>query len=154
MNMPEREDLSGTLAYWMEHREQLRQSESQRAIMANYILVIAAAISGFVAQQHFTMRTIPLSILIILVGAYGALAAAKYHERADYHISQARALTRELVDAGGLINAKGTLNEFRQAHYGKYPRLARLRLYWLWIGLNVGVALYGVTLVIISFTIQ
>ena len=40
------------LAYWKEHREQLRQSENQRAVLTNYVLVLVAAISGFIMQQH------------------------------------------------------------------------------------------------------
>ena len=94
MSTPE----DAVLAYWKEHREQLRQSENQRAVLTNYVLVIVAAISGFIVQQHFDLRTLPLSVLIVVIGLYGALAVAKYHERADYHLSQARALTRVLID--------------------------------------------------------
>jgi hypothetical protein len=39
------------LAYWREHREQLRQSENQRALLTNYVLVIAAAINGFIGLR-------------------------------------------------------------------------------------------------------
>jgi hypothetical protein len=138
------------LAYWREHREQLRQSENQRAVLTNYVLVITAAISGFIVQQNFALRTLPLSILIIIIGLYGAVAAAKYHERADYHLLQARALTRVLVDSGVLADHEAVLEEFRQQHYRKYPRLHRLRLNRLWTGLHLGVAVYGVVLVILT----
>ena len=138
------------LAYWREHREQLRQSENQRAVLTNYVLVIAAAIGGLIVQQHFSHRTLPLSALIVVIGLYGALAVAKYHERADYHLSQARALTRVLLDAGALTESGAVLEEFRQDHYRKYPRLSRLRLNWLWTGLHLGVAAYGVVLVIVT----
>ena len=142
------------LTYWKEHREQLRQSENQRAVLTNYILVITAAISGLVVQQHFSLRTLPLSILIVVIGLYGALAVAKYHERADYHLSQARALTRALIDAGGLADHDAVLDEFRQTHYRKYPRLHRVRLNWLWTGLHLGVALYGVVLVVVTSLVR
>ena len=151
--MSERED-DAMLAYWKEHREQLRQSENQRAVMTNFILVITAGISGFVIQQHFSVRTIPLSVLTVVIGLYGALAAAKYHERADYHLSQARALTRALVSSGALPDNKAVLDEFRQAHDARYPRLRRLRLYWLWIALHLGVAAYGVVLLIVTGVVQ
>jgi hypothetical protein len=100
----ERDDA--VLAYWKEHREQLRQSENQRAVMTNFILVITAGISGFVVQQHFSVRTIPLSVLTVIIGRYGALSAAKYHERAEYHLSQARALTRALTSSGRCPTAR------------------------------------------------
>jgi hypothetical protein len=143
-----------TLAYWREHREQLRQSENQRAALTNYVLVITAAISGFVVQQHFTLRTLPLSFLIIIIGLYGAVAAAKYHERADYHLLQARALTRVLVEAGVLADHDTVLTEYRQQHDRKYPRLHRLRLNRLWTGLHLGIAVYGVVLAIITWLTQ
>ena len=47
--------------YWKDHREQMRQSESQWGVLTNYVLLIAAAISGFVVQQQFALRTVPLS---------------------------------------------------------------------------------------------
>ena len=46
------------LAYWREHREQLRQSENQRAVLTNYVLVITATISGFIVQ-HQSAATAP-----------------------------------------------------------------------------------------------
>ena len=142
------------LAYWHEHREQFRQSENQRAVLTNYVLVIAAAVSGLVVQQGFKLRTLPLSVLIVVIGLYGAVAVAKYHERANYHLLQARALTRVLIDSGALADHDAVLEEFRQAHYRTYPRLHRLRLNWLWIGLHLGVAAYGVVLVVITFLVR
>ena len=139
-----------TLAYWKEQREQLRQSENQRAALTNYVLAITAAISGFIVQQHFSVRTLGLSVLIIVVGLYGALTSAKYHERADYHLFQARALTRILIDMGALTDNKAALDEFRQTHYDKYPRLYRVRLNWLWTTLHLAVACYGVTLFFVT----
>jgi hypothetical protein len=138
------------LAYWREHREQLRQSENQRAVLTNYVLLITAAVSGFIVQQNFGLRTLPLSVLVIIIGLYGAVASAKYHERADYHLLQARALTRVLVDTGSLGDHEAVLEEFRQQHYRKYPRLHRLRLNRLWTGLHLGVAIYGIVLVILT----
>ena len=142
------------LAYWKEHREQLRQSENQRAVLTNYVLVIVAAISGFIVQQHFDLRTLPLSFLIVVIGLSGALAVAKYHERADYHLSQARALTRVLIDTGALGDHNAVLDEFRQTHYRKYPKLYRLRLNRLWTALHLGVAAYGAVLVVITFLVR
>lgn len=59
------------LACWQEHREQIRQSENQRAVLIKYVLAIAAAISGLVVQQGFKLRTLPLSVLIVVIGPSG-----------------------------------------------------------------------------------
>ena len=138
------------LEYWREHREQFRQSENQRAVLTNFVLVIVAALSGFIVQEHFQVRTLPLSVLIVAIGCYGALAAAKYHERADYHLHQARALTQVLVDAGVLADHDAVLEQARLAHNHRYPWLYRVRLHWLWTGLHLGVAVYGVVLIVIT----
>jgi hypothetical protein len=140
---------TAVLAYWGEHRDQLRQSETQRALLTNYVLVIAAALSALVVQQRFAAETLPLSVLITLVGVYGAVSVAKYHERAEYHLTQARALTRVLTDMGALAD-RDLLDEFREQHYARYPRLHRIRLHSLWTGLHVGIAAYGVALVTIT----
>jgi type IV secretory pathway TrbF-like protein len=141
-----------TLAYWSEHRSQLRQSENQRSVLTNYVLTIAAAISGFVVQQHFRVQTLPLSVLVVLIGLYGALSAAKYHERANYHLGQARALTQVLAQSGALSDDDAILERFRLDHYRHYPRLSRVRLHWLWTGLHLGVAAYGLVLIILTVT--
>jgi len=140
---------TAVLAYWSEHRDQLRQSETQRALLTNYLLVIAAALSALVVQQRFAAETLALSVLITLVGVYGAVSVAKYHERAQYHLTQARALTRVLTDMGSLAG-RDTLDEFRKQHYQRFPRLHRVRLHSLWTGLHVGIAAYGITLVTIT----
>ena len=142
---------NATLTYWSEHRSQLRQSESQRAVLTNYVLAIVAAVSGFVVQQHFRTQTLPLSIMVVLIGLYGALAAAKYHERANYHLGQARALTQVLVQSGGLTDNEVILDRFRSDHYQEYPKLSRIRLHWLWTGLHLSVAAYGLVLIILTY---
>lgn len=139
----------GVLAYWTEQRQQLRQSEDQRSSMTNYLLVITAGLSGLMAQQKYSTTTIPLAILIVIIGVYGAVASAKYHERANYHLSQARALTKDLQTMGTLP-ATSTVQTYRTGHYAKYPLLSRVRLHWLWTGLHLAVAAYGSTLTVIA----
>jgi hypothetical protein len=137
---------TATLAYWNEHRQQLRQSESQRATLTNYVLVITAALTGLVAQYEFGPRALPLAILIIVVGGYGAVASAKYHERANYHLHQARALTKALSDAGALLDNAAVLEQARADHNERFPLLYRIRLHTLWTTLNAAIALFGTAL--------
>jgi len=142
------ESSDAVLAYWNEHRQQLRQSETQRSLLTNYLLVITAALSGLIVQQKFAGGTLALAVLIVVIGLYGALSAAKYHERAQYHLTQARALTATLTDLG-VLAPDPRLAQFRDAHYRAYPGLSRIRLHWLWTGLHLVVAGYGVALAII-----
>jgi hypothetical protein len=137
------------LAYWSEHRQQLRQSEDQRAVLTNYVLVIASALTGFIAQQKLALDTLPVAILMLVLGVYGAITVAKYHERAEYHLTQARALTKVLTDLGVLPEDTALLDEYRQRHYDKYPRLRRIRLHMLWTGLHCAIAVGGFVLAIV-----
>jgi len=75
-----------------------------------------------VVQQHFRTQTLPLSILVVVIGMYGALAAAEYHERANYHLGQARALTQVLVECRDLPDNDVILDRFRSDHYQEFRR--------------------------------
>lgn len=136
------------IAFWKEHREQLRQSEVQRSTLTNFLLVIAAGLSALIVQQKFSAYVIPLAVFIVLIGVYGALTVAKYYERSAYHLGQARALTEMLMTLGAL-DSKEPLERRRSAHYEKFPRLRRIRLHHLWVGIHFGVALLGMTLLVI-----
>jgi len=97
------------------------QPESKRAVLTSYVLAIAAAVSGLVARQGCKLRTLPLPVLVIVIGRHGALAVAKYHERAGYRLVQARALTRALTESSAVADRHAALEEFCQAHYQDYP---------------------------------
>jgi hypothetical protein len=144
--MPERAET--VLAYWKEHREQLRQSETQRSALTNYLLVVTGGLSSLIAQQKFSAATMPLAILIVVFGLYGALSAGKYHERADYHLTQARALTKTLKVLGAL-DGDDNLDEYREKHNRAFPYLHRLRLHLLWTCLHLVIALFGAALLVV-----
>jgi hypothetical protein len=132
-------------AYWKEHREQLRQCETQRATLTNLLIVITAALSALIVQQHFSLNVIPLCIFIMLAGLYGAVAVSKYYERASYHLSQARALTKDLVELG-VLGTDERLVQARADHYCAFPRLHRIRLHSLWVVLHLAIMIYGLSL--------
>lgn len=143
--MPIRDQAPTVLAYWAEHRQQLRQCETQRSVLTNFLLVIVAGLSGFIVQQEFAAPTLAVAVLIIGLGVYGALSSAKYHERAVYHLVQARALTKILSELHALPD-DDPLNTARDDHYRRYRRLHKIRLHWLWTGLHLAIAGYGATL--------
>ncbi len=140
--------------YWKEHREQLRQSENQRSTLTNFLLVIVAALTALIVQQKFAPMTLPLSILIIVLGTYGCVATSKLHERARYHLLQARALTSSLSEMG-LLGSEASLSEARRIHSTNFPILVRVRLHILWLILHSIIVVYGLSLlgVTIGFAI-
>jgi hypothetical protein len=132
-------------AYWKEHREQLRQCETQRSTLTNLLLVITAALSALIVQQRFSPHVMPLCVFVVLAGLYGAVAVSKYYERASYHLSQARALTKDLVEHG-VLGSDARIAEARADHYRTFPRMYRIRLHRLWVVLHFAIVLYGLSL--------
>ncbi|WP_314414873.1 hypothetical protein [Streptomyces sp. DSM 40484] len=135
-------------AYWKEHREQLRQCETQRSTLTNLLIVVTAALSALIVQQKFMLNVMPLCLFVVLAGLYGAVAVSKYYERASYHLSQARALTRDLVDRG-VLGSDERLAHARTEHYLAFPRLHRIRLHRLWVVLHLAIAAYGISLLLV-----
>jgi hypothetical protein len=139
-------------AYWKEHREQLRQCETQRSALTHLLLVITAALSALIVQQKFSMYVMPLCLFVVMIGGYGAVAVAKYFERASYHLSQARALTRDLADLG-VLGSDERLVRARTDHYSRFPRLHRIRLHRLWVILHLAIAIYGMCLLAVCVAV-
>ncbi|MEO3972402.1 hypothetical protein [Streptomyces sp. CAU 1734] len=138
--------------YWKEHREQLRQCETQRSTLTNLLIVVTAALSALIVQQKFTLNVMPLCFFVILAGVYGAVAVSKYYERASYHLFQARALTRNLVEQG-VLGSDGELIRARVEHYRRFPRLHRVRLHRLWVYLHLAIILYGLSLLFVCIVV-
>ncbi|MFD8581461.1 hypothetical protein [Streptomyces californicus] len=132
-------------SYWKEHREQLRQCETQRSTLTNLLIVVTAALSALIVQQEFTLNAMPLCFFDVLAGAYGAVAVSKYYERASHHLFQTRALTRTLVEQG-VLGSDEELIRARVEHYRRFPRMHRVRLHRLWLYLHLAIVLYGLSL--------
>ena len=79
-----------------EQWSQARQSESQRATMTNYIIAISSAILGFIVDKGLVRNIWPLTILLIVLGIYGALFSAKLYERFRHHIHRVDKMMRRL----------------------------------------------------------
>jgi hypothetical protein len=70
--------------------------ENQRSAMTNMILVITAAALGFIAQTGLERRALVVTIPLIGLGLYGALASGKFYERFQMHASRAHRLRNRL----------------------------------------------------------
>ncbi|HEX6480312.1 MAG TPA: hypothetical protein VF043_15850 [Ktedonobacteraceae bacterium] len=92
--------MSDTTEFLMRMAEenwaQARHTEDQRATLANLIVVIASIDQGVLTQIGFIKSALPLTILLIILGIYGALASAKLYKRHQHHINRARPLRKRL----------------------------------------------------------
>jgi hypothetical protein len=145
------ESTDAVPAYWSEHRQQIPRSESPRAVQTNYIPVTVPTVSGFLIQRQLRPITLPLSILVTVINGYGAVMAAKHHERANYHLTAARAPTTTLVDLGALPENTAAPDAARTTYNLKYPRLHRIRLHAPWIRLPL-LIMYGLILTAVTLS--
>jgi hypothetical protein len=126
--------------------------ENQRAAMTNMILVIAAAAFGFIAQKGLGHRALVVTIPLIGLGLYGALASGKFYERFQLHASRAHKLRLrldELTPGMGLQNTIGGGSAWSRAHH---KILSRVRLHILWRTLHLSIAAAGMALTIAALT--
>ena len=132
---------------YAEHCTHVRHHESQRSTVAASILAIASAIIGLVTfDKKIEASDLPLTILLIVLGCFGALFSAKQYERASLHTERARRF-RGAIDAtleGAPLKALK-----RQAdivHAADFPRLEKLRLNKFWVALYLVLAAIGIAL--------
>jgi len=126
-----------------------RQSESQRATVTNFIITISAAILGFLVQKEFTLTSLPLAILLIALGVYGAVISAKLYERWQFHMRRARYWRKRIDELHPDARIDQLKVESDLEHKRKYPKLEKIRLNRLWSALHILIILIGVACTII-----
>lgn len=122
---------------------QARQSESQRAIMTNFIIIISSAILGFLVKTGAGKEAIPLTVFLTLLGILGAIVSEKLYERFYLHVQRVGRMMERLDEL--LPNAKIChLEEIAdEKHRERFPVMVRIRLHYLWTGIHVAIAIIG-----------
>ena len=142
------EDAKVLIEFIKQEWEQERQIENLRATITNWVVVLTVAIVGLIVDRGLSRMTLPLAVLLMVIGIYGMLASMKLYERFLFH----RARVREWRKRVDQLHPDAQLLKLRQAahekHTIKHPRLARLRLHTIWNWLHFLVFLAGVGLTI------
>ena len=132
------------LQFCREHWEEMRHIENQRATITNLIIVITSVIVGFAVQQKPTIELLPVTILLIILGLYGAFITGKLYERhqfAQNRLNYWYARIDELHPDAQFLQLRDIADA---EHKSKYPRLVNFRLHRLWIALHIAIALLGI----------
>jgi hypothetical protein len=146
------------LEFLHEHYSQLRHYELQRSTVSNLLVIIAAAILAFVTfDKALTIADLPLTVLLFVIGLFGAAFCLKYYERSARYYDRIKA-TRDMLDQvvfGGSV--LGDLrNEANAQHDKEFPvfhggKLSWVKVYRLWIIFHVFIALLGLILTILIY---
>ena len=150
--MADRADV--LLHLYSEERAEARQSEDQRATLTNLILVVVAAGLAFVtSRQGDNEAALIVSLAILALGIYGAVATAKYFERWLRHWRRSYAFQVQLFELYPEIDAslasfhyaplRLRTDPYEQEIERRFPRLSKVKLYRLWIAFHCAVAIAG-----------
>jgi hypothetical protein len=122
-----------------------------RATVTNVFLTITAGVTGVIAlDSKINALDVPLTLFIILLGVFGAVNAAKNYERIQMHTERARGYRDALEELLPTTRIMGIKQDADLIHNANWPRLHKVRLFWLWIGIQIGVAVFGVVLTFIA----
>lgn len=129
-----------------EHWTQARQSEDQRTAITNITLLIASVIIGILSNRGLSIEILPLAVLLIIIGVFGAIASEKLYERHQYHSGRASAYGKRIRD----LHPDAALDEYRrlaeQRQKDQFPRLSRIHLHHVWLMLHIAIVLTGIVL--------
>lgn len=130
-----------------------RHHESQRATVTNFIILIAGGIGTIVSAGGFTYEDLPLTLLLICLGIFGALFSSSHYERYKRSKERAKAYLRELdsilFESDGKVfkSIKVATDVERKENH---PTLDKLYdVHWLWMSLPLMVTVLGLTLTVL-----
>lgn len=126
-----------------------RQAEEQRTQITNIILLIASAITGFIAQRGLNVEMLPLTLLLTAIGAYGVIISEKLYERFNFFRTRINSVEMKLDALHPGAQIMKLWLEADEHNSKDYPKLHRLRLHRLWLVLHLGIALAGLSLTLL-----
>jgi hypothetical protein len=138
------------LRYYEEQEEMIRHLENQRATFMNMMIVVSVGVIGFVVQQRLSHSSIPLTIMLIVIGIYDWIAVEKFYERYHLHrIHTEKWLTQinHLVPHAQLNNSH---KEAVEQHNARYRVLSKLHTHTVWNIFNILIIIAGVLLTLYS----
>ena len=140
---------------YQDNYDNARHHESQRSTVTNFIILIAGGIGTIVSAGGFTRQDLPLTLLVIGLGIFGALFSSSHYERYKRSKERAKAYLRELdfilfeSEKEIFKEIKVTTDDKRKK---KHPALNKLYdVHWLWMFLPLMVTVLGVALTLMCW---
>jgi hypothetical protein len=148
------DDTDVLIKHCDEARQEMRHIENQRATMTNMTILITSVIIGYIGQHPLDLALIPVSVLMIFLGAYGIVFTSKLYERHQFAQSRIDHWTK-YIDK---LHPKSNLLKLRtmadQEHAAQFPKLSKVRLNRLWIILHATIMLVGVGITLLIVVVS
>jgi multisubunit Na+/H+ antiporter MnhG subunit len=133
-----------------ENQIHARLAEEKRATIANTILILASSAIIALAFIGLNGRALPLTLLLVLLGAYGTIVTTKLYERSQFHILRARKLRARLDALYPNAQVEQLQKLAESEHLTNYRLFARLRLNTIWTDLYIALIMLGIVLSVLS----
>jgi hypothetical protein len=138
-------------ALYSENVIQCRHHETQRATVTSSIIAIDTIIIGLITFDKAINRLdIPLSVLLILLGIFGATFTLKHYERYSLCVERLRQYRQELDKQFGDNEILRLKNIADELHQKRFPNLVRYTHHKFWIFLHLIITAIAITLTLIS----
>jgi len=148
-------DASDILTHWISKQwSQAQQSENQRATITNYTITIVALLQSYIVQRQFDRPSLAIALLISVVGGFGTIACAKLYERFRLHTNRVGEMLKKLDAMYPDAQIRALQKTADAEHRARFPRLEKLHVNSLWIGLQVGITILGLVNIVIVLWIS
>lgn len=127
----------------------LRHYEEQRTSITNIIIAIASVAIGFLVQNGINRNTIPITILLIILGIYGVLSVSKLYERIHQANDLAIGYTKRIDELNSKIGIEKVRKKIRSKHKEEFPLTTKLKMNFLWVIFHSSIAVLGIGLTVL-----
>ena len=129
--------------------QQALRHEEQRVQVTNLIIAMDVGIIGLVSlDKAINKSDLPLILIILALGLFGTLFTAKHYERFALHTRRASYYRKALESIIPERKLKELKDKADTETRKSYRVLNRIRLHYLWYGLNIFILGLGITLFI------
>lgn len=140
-----KDEIEILLRYCEEQWNHIRHLEDQRATFTNFVTVVTAGLLGFVVQQRLSKQSLPLTILVVILGITGAIASEKFYERYDLHKKHEEQWLSQINELVPQARLKELAKEASDKHNAEFSKmLVNLRVHHVWRIYHLLIALLGV----------
>lgn len=139
------------IALHEESSSNARHIQEQRVSMTNFLVTINSAILGFIIALGFRIETLPLSVLICVLGIYGVLASAKFTQHFHRYYLESKNIRHRLDEIVPESKIEELFNSAREQNRQRYSKLERrVRIVYLWSSLHFVFILLGIACILLT----
>lgn len=165
---PRTAEVADLWHFYDEHAAQARQHENLRATVTGTLAAIAGAITALAGVGGLTAADVPAGLAVMILGILGVALSVKHFERNRFHAEvmwhvQAeiqrvrRSPEQNVATMSNLLQAAkdahrsnfSAWKKTKEQRLGRSPWV-RMRLYFLWAALSMGISAVGLLVVILS----